>query len=189
MFTYTRCCKVTEKMSFNIQTFVGEPQMEEFNNLKKAELLQVAQFYKLTVTSPMGKGEIKKVMLTHLVEEELLPEEELEKVNTNREDQLELKKLEFQEREREVQLRLRELEIREKELAIEYKIKEIELENAKSAVGAPTDAGSTFDLGKHIRFVPPFQETEVDKYFMHFEKIAASLSGQRMCGQYCCRVC
>ena len=41
----------------------------------------------------MGKGEIKKIMLNHLVEEELFPEEELENVNMTREDHLELKKL------------------------------------------------------------------------------------------------
>ena len=85
-------------MSFNLQSFVGEPRMEEFNSLKKAELLQVAQHFKLTVNTSMGKGEIKKIALYHLIEEELLPEEELENVNT-REDHLELKKLEFQERE------------------------------------------------------------------------------------------
>ena len=28
---------------------------------------------------------------------------------------------------------------------------------------------------KHIRFVPPFQETKPDKYFLHFKKIATSL--------------
>ena len=172
-------------MSFNLQSFVGEPRMEEFNSLKKAELQQVAQHFKLTVNTSMGEGKIKKIALNHLVEEELLPEEELENVNT-REDHLELKKLEFQEREREVQLRLRELEIREKELAVEYKTKEIELHNAKSMGGPAIDVGSTFDVGKHIRFVPPFQETEVDKYFMHFEMIAAGL---RMCGQCCYRVC
>ena len=32
-----------------------------------------------------------------------------------------------------------------------------------------------FDVSKHIRLVPPFQEKEVDKYFVHFEKIATSL--------------
>ena len=32
-----------------------------------------------------------------------------------------------------------------------------------------------FDVGKYIRFVPPFQESEVDKYVMHFEKVATSL--------------
>lgn len=44
--------------------------------------------------------------------------------------------------------------------------------NAKSHT---SESVAPFDVGKHIRFVPPFQETEVDKYFMHFEKIANSL--------------
>ena len=30
-----------------------------------------------------------------------------------------------------------------------------------------------FDVTKHIRLIPPFQEKEVDKYFLHFEKVAA----------------
>lgn len=34
---------------------------------------------------------------------------------------------------------------------------------------------SQFDISKQIRFVPPFQEKEVDKYFLHFEKVATSL--------------
>ena len=28
-----------------------------------------------------------------------------------------------------------------------------------------------FDVTKHIRLVPPFQEKEVDKYFLHFENL------------------
>ena len=30
-------------------------------------------------------------------------------------------------------------------------------------------------MTRHVRFVPPFQEAEPDKYFLHFEKIATSL--------------
>ena len=33
-----------------------------------------------------------------------------------------------------------------------------------------------FDVAKHIRHVPPFQEKEVDKYFLHFEKVAENLN-------------
>ena len=33
-----------------------------------------------------------------------------------------------------------------------------------------------FDVTKHIRLVPPFQEKEVDKYFLHFEKVAGNLN-------------
>ena len=37
------------------------------------------------------------------------------------------------------------------------------------------DLGTHFDVTKHIRLVPPFQEKEVDKYFHHFEKVAKNL--------------
>ena len=33
-----------------------------------------------------------------------------------------------------------------------------------------------FDVTNHIRLIPPFQEKEVDKYFLHFEKVAENLN-------------
>ena len=36
-------------------------------------------------------------------------------------------------------------------------------------------SNSNFEVTKHIKLVPPFQETDVDKYFLHFEKVAESL--------------
>ena len=33
-----------------------------------------------------------------------------------------------------------------------------------------------FDVTKHVRLVPPFQDKEVDKYFLHFEKVAENLN-------------
>ena len=39
----------------------------------------------------------------------------------------------------------------------------------------PLHLGTHFDVTKHIRLVPPFQEKEVDKYFFHFEKVAFCL--------------
>jgi len=32
-----------------------------------------------------------------------------------------------------------------------------------------------FDVSKHIKSVQDFRETEVDKYFLHFEKVAKNL--------------
>ena len=91
----------------------------------------------------------------------------------HQEESLELRKLEYQERDKALQLKLKELDIGEKELALEYKAKGLELHNTRShTVEAP---GAPFDIGKHIHFVPPFQGSEVDKYFMHFEKVATSL--------------
>ena len=34
----------------------------------------------------------------------------------------------------------------------------------------------SFDASKHIQFVPQFQEKEVNKFFLHFEKVATSLA-------------
>ena len=38
-----------------------------------------------------------------------------------------------------------------------------------------SDLGSHFDVTKHILQVSPFQEKEVNKYFLHFEKVAENL--------------
>jgi len=84
--------------------------------------------------------------------------------------ELELKKLEYQEQERERsnQLCLKELELKEQELALQLKIKELELAGATASSFSKSEK---FDM----RFVPPFQDTEVDKYFLHFEKVASRL--------------
>ena len=37
------------------------------------------------------------------------------------------------------------------------------------------DSSKISDVTKHIRLVPPFQEKEVDKYILHFEKVAENL--------------
>ena len=67
---------------------------------------------------------------------------------------------------------MKELEIKEREISVQLKAKELEL---ATATARPPKATETFDVTRHVRFVPPFQEAEPDKYFLHFEKIATSL--------------
>ena len=45
----------------------------------------------------------------------------------------------------------------------------------KAVKPQPLDFGVHFDVTKHIRLVSPFQEKEIDKYFLHFEKVAENL--------------
>ena len=59
--------------------------------------------------------------------------------------------------------------MRERELSLEYKAKELELHNTRTRTAETTEI--PFDVGKRIYFVPLFQESKVDKYFMHFEKV------------------
>ena len=52
----------------------------------------------------------------------------------------------------------------------ETRFKELEKERSRRE-----KERNNFDLTKHIRLVPAFNEEDVDKYFQHFEKIASNL--------------
>jgi len=117
--------------------------------------------------------------MEYLVNKELVSEESIEDVPASPvvdKNALELKRLELQdhEREQESQLKLHKLELREKELSVQLKLKELE-KSVVAPVKSP-EVPTTFDVSKHIRFVPQFQEKEVDKYFLHFEKVATNLA-------------
>ena len=169
-------------MTISVQTiekFYMGPTLEVLNLLKKKELIEAAKHFDLEVNESVLKAKLKKLVLDYLVEEELMAEPESTD-ELRGEQLLELKRLEFQERERERenQVKLKELELKEKELTIQLKMHE--LESHSPVVPTMTTVKSPgFDVSKDIRLVPPFQEKEVDKYFVHFEKIATSLEKPR----------
>ena len=68
---------------------------------------------------------------------------------------------------------MRELELRHKELELQLKVKELEIQS-KSSSNVQLHSNA-FDVTRHIRLVPQFQEKEVDKYFLHFEKLAKTM--------------
>ena len=127
----------------------------------------------------MPKSQIKQIIVMHLVDEEIIPPSEAtEKIVRDErgltgEKVLQLRRLELKEREkeREAWIGLKELELEEKELSLQLKIKELEV-NSKESHVTPSAA---FDASKYIKFVPDFWETEVDKYLLHFEKVASNL--------------
>jgi len=166
-------------MSFKVEKFTSAPSVEELNTLKKAELLQLVNHYHLTAVSSMPKSQIKQIVLAHLVDEEIIPSSEAteEMVRGERgltgDEVLQLKSLEFEEREkeREARFRLKELEFKEKELSLQVKLKELEVRSKD----CPETVGASFDVSKYVKFIPDFWQTEVDKYFLHFEKVASNL--------------
>ena len=91
-------------------------------------------------------------------EREMEREREEREKEREREREREREKREEREKEREFQLRMREIEMQERANQPKQKIE------------------YNFDVTKHIRLVPPFQEKEVDKYFLHFEKVAENLN-------------
>ena len=71
--------------------------------------------------------------------------------------------------------RQREFELRRLELDHALELKKLELAGGTDEGHSSTRHSSSFDITKHIRLVPPFQEQDVDKYFLHFEKVAENL--------------
>ena len=60
-------------MSFDVERFVTTPTVGELNSLKKNELLQLLQHYKLTADASLSKSQVKEVVLKHLIDEGVIP--------------------------------------------------------------------------------------------------------------------
>ena len=181
-------------MSFKLEIFVAAPSMELLNLAKKTDLLNIADHYALTSVKPsMLKHEIKNILIKFLVDEEILDPSalssilitqtdlQLRELEIQRQIQLEKLRLEQEERirveqlEREERIQRERLEMEEKEKERQNNLRMKELEMQDKAKTKPLDFDTHFDVTKHIRLVPPFQEKEVDKYFLHFEKVAENL--------------
>ena len=76
----------------------------------------------------------------------------------------------FQEKEKENERLLQE---KEKERQYNLRMKELEMQDKVKT--KPLDLSTHFNGTKHIRLAPPYQEKEVNKHFLHFEKVAENL--------------
>ena len=175
--------------SFNAEDFMSEPDQDVFDSLRKDDLLALSLYLNLSVKKSWRKIDIQRVIVKHLISIDVFDESslssycvasdiEIKKLEINA--KLEFKKLENErerereerEREREEREREREIELKKLELQNNFELKKLETEIKVSH----TDSESKFDVTKFIRLVPPFQEKDVDQYFLHFEKIANTVT-------------
>ena len=158
-------------MAFELTDFIvnfeQNPAIELINNLKKTELLQVCQHYDVAVKTATKKAEIKQTLVESLVKGNVLSEMSLETIVTpSGEIGLKMMRLEYELKQKELESRMRELETQ-----LKMKDYEQELERMRNARSVqPTTR--EFDVSKHIRLVPPFNEKDIENYFLHFEKVA-----------------
>ena len=185
-------------MSFDLDKFTAEPSVELLNLGKKTDLLNLVKCYKLSeIKTSMRKHEIKNILVQYFVDEEIFNENALslivdvQSVSSSKELELKLqiRQLEIKEREQEREWererereereerekeREREREEIEKEREFQLRMREIEMQERANQLRQKIEYN--FDVAKHIRLVSPFQEKEVDKYFLHFEKVAENLN-------------
>ena len=193
-------------MAFNAEAFLEDVTWERFDVLKKPELMTLAKESNLDVKHAMRKQEIKNMLIDRLVDDDLLDsfnldnkvliddasdsavklkqleiqkEMEMAKLQFEREERLafekekfELEKKELKQKELDAKFQM-EKDIRLKEIEAKVQMEKDKLEKQGSS-GASSHSG--FDATKNIRLVPKFEEKDVDKYFLHFEKIAESLN-------------
>ena len=100
-------------------------------------------------------------------------DERVQKWEKEKETQMQKERMEMEEREKEKE---RQIQIEREKLKFdtELRMKELEMQNM-TVKRQSLDSGAHFDVTKHIRLVPSFQKKEVDKYFLHFEKVAENL--------------
>ena len=98
---------------------------------------------------------------------------EMEEREKEKERQMQKERMEMEEREKEKE---RQIQIEREKIKFdtELRMKELEMQNM-TVKRQLLESGVHFDITKHIRLVPPFQEKEIDKYFLHFEKVAENL--------------
>ena len=93
---------------------------------------------------------------------------------------------EMQERKEERELKLLELKMKERELQLAFE-KEIKIAELQQRTGRQESEGK--EAVRNIKLVPKFDEKDVEKFFLHFEKLTESMDGQNPFGQCCCKVC
>ncbi|KAJ8049249.1 hypothetical protein HOLleu_01918 [Holothuria leucospilota] len=190
-------------MPFNLDKFVASPSVEELDSFKKSEIVKVAKHYGTEFQPLMRKDETKRYVLEYLVDESILPSTILEtaitvptdntfglkrfEIEMNKEIRLKEMEREREKEERKMQMQKekeeREMQMqREKEEKArehEFRLKQLELGVIKGSdpkIGLDT---GVFDVSKHVKFVPKFQEDNVEKFFNHFEKLGEQLKWPR----------
>ena len=180
---------------FNPEQFMLAPCQTTFENLKKDDLLSLGKHLKLDVRKAMRKDVIQHIVMKHLVSLKLFEGSVLESLASSDTSDIEIRKLELElelrkfdaqkERElRELEFKERELREREKEreariekqrLDHELEMKKLEMQEKLGCSHPISSSSVKFDVSKYIKLVPPFHEADVDKYFLHFEKVAQNL--------------
>ncbi|XP_069169545.1 uncharacterized protein [Procambarus clarkii] len=121
-------------MEEKVAALVAHPDFEGIQNLKKTELIQMANQLDLTASNRMVKAQILKVIVTHFVENGELDEEILEELREESSDQMTLKRLELEARQLE-------LEAQKEQKILEAEAQQRELETRRLEIAAQNQRG------------------------------------------------
>lgn len=144
--------------------------------LTKAQLLELAGVYgiELSTADKRSKHSLKEKLKASLLTLKILPPVK-EKVPNPQELALQVRLRELDLREKELEFERESLQVRAREKKLEAKVVMRKLAVEVRSEGAAEVDGESFQVGRCIKLVPPFNERDVEKYFPHFERVAITL--------------
>ncbi|XP_062895413.1 uncharacterized protein LOC134341476 isoform X1 [Mobula hypostoma] len=162
-----------------VDGFLTKPTPEALDGAKRVVLLEIAQKLKLQVSTKMRKAQVQTLIAECYVSEEVLDGDVLEMFAESKpigaELQLPLEKLkrEAEDKQSQHELRLKQFEAEEVDKQREEAERQrwFEVQGWLQGGSVP-DLGDRFSASREVKLVPPFDEAEVDKSFLQFEKVA-----------------
>lgn len=171
-------------MEFDLEAFMKNPTWEVVNLCKKADLIQIANQYGITVTSGSRKNVIKQAVVTELLEKQILTEHSKANLAGTAEESASDSDTEVKLKQLDVKLKLEQIKYEQMRMQLAHQqrqseqeqticLKELEIEELR--IRSSQSMSKEFGLAQNSRLVPPFNEKEVDKYFTLFERVADTL--------------
>ena len=172
-------------MGVSVEEFLDCPSQSLIQKCRRTDLIEIAKHYNLSFPSGIRKQELRNILVEFLVDENILPEEALDLILEIKSEAVRLKELDIQfqremeekrlemERVKEERDREARISLEREKMSLEAKLRETELASREKLESTKLER---FDPTKNVRFVPQFDEKEVDKFFLLFEKVATDLN-------------
>jgi len=174
-------------MSSYVEKFVDAPSESLLNDLTKDQLLELAEYYEINLTSQDKrlKDQIKALVKTELVERRILESQSSEDTSASsaqshltfeQQKQLLLIQAEIKEKQLEAQnhIEISKVKLQQQQLELERYRLDLIRDGKLSLTGeAAGDSSSCkFDTVRNMRLIPKFDEKEVERFFLLFERVA-----------------
>ncbi len=182
-------------MTFNPEEFLeSDVSLSQVTKLRKDDLKTLADHIKVSYETRTDKRELQALVIHELVNRGNLDESDEYEFQSEKKSSSEILmlKLKLKAEAEERAFRLKELELQNEQVQLQardraeadhraFKLRELELQNQQLAIekgtpaviGRPSSIDS--DITRYVKFVPRFNEKDIDNYFLHFEKVANTL--------------
>ncbi|XP_076036100.1 uncharacterized protein LOC143022050 [Oratosquilla oratoria] len=159
-----------------LQDFFKSQDLRVLLSADVSHLLEIGNILELDLSGYTDRADILRVVVSHLIERDLLPPEAILYTRPPRlEDsglRLKLREMELLSEERKLRM---ELELKAKEEETKIRLAEIKLSRVGLSSGVSSFSPRDFDVTRYIKLVPQFSEKEPETFFVQFEKIATQL--------------